>query len=162
MLDVYTVRLFGHSRLSNSINIEQALERTVRELIKSKEYVEFLVGRKGDFDILAASVIRTVDHTLGHGNVSLVLVLPYSTSEYRKNKESFEKYYDAVEICKQSSVMYFKGAYQICNRSMVDRSDFVICGIERESGGAYQTIEYAIKQKKPVKNIGYSSLPSRK
>ena len=65
----YTVSLFGHSRLSNSINIEQALERTVRELIKSKEYVEFLVGRKGDFDILAASVIRTVDHTLGHGNV---------------------------------------------------------------------------------------------
>ncbi len=45
MLDVYTVSLFGHSRLSNSINIEQALERTVRELIKSKEYVEFLVGR---------------------------------------------------------------------------------------------------------------------
>ena len=37
---------------------------------------------------------------------------------------------------------------------MVDRSDMVICGIEREEGGAYQTIEYAIKQKKTVKNAG--------
>lgn len=162
MLDVYTVSLFGHSRLSNSVYIEQALERTVRELIKTKEYVEFLVGRKGDFDILAASVIRTVNRALGYGNVSLVLVLPYSTSEYRKNKESFEKYYDEVEICERSSAAHFKGAYQICNRTMVDRSDFVICAVERESGGAYQTVEYAIKQKKPVKNVGYPSLPSRK
>lgn len=162
MLDVFTVSLFGHSRLSNSVNIEQALERIVRELIKSKEYVEFLVGRKGDFDILAASVIRSVDHALGYGNVSLVLVLPYSTSEYRRNKDSFEQYYDEVEICGRSAAAYFKNAYRICNRSMVDRSDLVICAVERESGGAYETVEYAIKQEKPVKNVGYSSVPSRK
>ncbi|MBD5129098.1 MAG: DUF1273 domain-containing protein [Ruminococcaceae bacterium] len=161
-MDVYTVSLFGHSRLSNPMDIEKALERAVRELIKTKEYVEFLIGRKGDFDLLAASVIRTVNKELDYGNVSLVLVLPYSTSEYRKNKENFEKYYDEVEICGQSALAHFKGAYRICNRSMVDRSDLILCGIERENGGAYQTIEYAIKQQKPVKNIGYSTLPSRK
>lgn len=162
MLNVYTVSLFGHSRLNNPDVIEKALERTVRELIKTKEYVEFLVGRKGDFDILAASVIRAVNKELDYGNVSLVLVLPYSTSEYRKNKESFEKYYNEVEICGRSCPAHFKGAYRICNRSMVDRSDLVICGIERESGCAYQTVEYAIKLQKPVRNIGYSPLPSRK
>ena len=154
MLDVYTVSLFGHSRLANPEYTEKALDRLVRELIKTKEYVEFLVGRKGDFDILAASVIRTARKELDYGNCSLILVLPYSTSEYRKNKKSFEEYYDEVEICGDSALAHFKGAYRICNRSMVDRSDLVICGIEREEGGAYQTIEYAIKQKKTVKNAG--------
>lgn len=153
MLDVYTVSLFGHNRLSEPIYTEKALERTVRELIKTKEYVEFLIGRKGDFDILAASVVRAVNNELGYGNVSLVLVLPYSTMEYRKNKDSFEKYYDEEEICERSSIAYFKSAYGTCCRSMVDRSDLVVCCVEHESGGAYQTIEYAIKQKKRIKNI---------
>ena len=154
MLDIYTVSLFGHSRLDNMGYTETDLDQMVRELIKTKEYVEFLVGRKGDFDILAASVIRKAAKSLDYGNCSLILVLPYSTSEYRHNKESFEEYYDEVEVCETSALAHFKGAYQICNRSMVDRSDMVICGIEREEGGAYQTIEYAIKQKKTVKNAG--------
>lgn len=153
MLDVYTVSIFGHGRLSDPDHTEKALERTVRELIKTKEYVEFLVGRKGDFDILASSVIRAVNKELNYANTSLVLVLPYSAKEYRDNKDSFEKYYDEVEICERSSNAYFKSAYRICNRSMADRSDLVVCCIEHESGGAYQAVEYAIKQKKRIKNI---------
>lgn len=157
MLDIYTVSLFGHSRMTNVADTEKALDRLVRELIKTKEYVEFLVGRKGDFDILAASVIRTARNELDYGNCSLALVLPYSTSEYRRNKKSFEEYYDEVEICGESAYAHFKSAYRICNHSMVDRSDMVICCIKHETGGTYQTVEYAIKQKKPVKNIGYSA-----
>lgn len=161
MLDIYTVSLFGHSIISDAIYTEKALDNIVRELINTKEYVEFLVGRKGDFDILAASVIRTAKKALDYGNCSLILVLPYSTSEYRRSKKSFEAYYDEVEICGDSAYAHFKGAYRICNRLMVDRSDLVICCVEREEGGAYQTIEYAIKQKKTVKNIGrYAASPS--
>lgn len=161
MLDIYTVSLFGHSIISDAIYTEKALDKIVRELIKTKEYVEFLIGRKGDFDILAASVIRTAKKALDYGNCSLILVLPYSTSEYRRNKKSFETYYDDVEICGDSAYAHFNGAYQICNRSMVDRSDLVICCIEREEGGAYETIKYALKQKKPVKNVGsYAASPS--
>lgn len=161
MLDIYTVSLFGHRILANSIDIEKALDKLVRELIETKEYVEFLVGRKGDFDILAASVIRSAKKALDYGNCSLILVLPYSTAEYRNNKKSFEAYYDEVEICGESAYAHFKSAYQICCRAMVDRSDLVICCVEREEGGAYETIKYAIKQKKTVKNVGrYAASPS--
>jgi predicted Rossmann fold nucleotide-binding protein DprA/Smf involved in DNA uptake len=36
---------------------------------------------------------------------------------------------------------------------MVDRSDMVICCIERKEGGAYQTIRYAEKQGKHIVNV---------
>ena len=39
---------------------------------------------------------------------------------------------------------------------MVEKSDLVICYVERESGGAYSAIKYAKKLKKRVVNIGIS------
>ena len=39
------------------------------------------------------------------------------------------------------------------NRVMLDRSDLVICCIERNKGGAYQTMQYAQKQGKEIINI---------
>ena len=36
---------------------------------------------------------------------------------------------------------------------MVDRADLIICYIEHEKGGAWQTVEYALKQQKQVINI---------
>ena len=36
---------------------------------------------------------------------------------------------------------------------MVDRDDLIICYIEHEKGGAWQTVQYAIKQGKTVINL---------
>lgn len=36
---------------------------------------------------------------------------------------------------------------------MVDRSDLIVCCIERESGGAWQTVKYAMEQGKTVINL---------
>ena len=36
---------------------------------------------------------------------------------------------------------------------MVDRADLILCCIEREKGGAWQTVQYAIKQEKTVINL---------
>ena len=47
----------------------------------------------------------------------------------------------------------FKSAIQIRNREMVDRADLIICYIEHEKGGAWQTVDYAIKQGKAVINF---------
>ena len=42
---------------------------------------------------------------------------------------------------------------QIRNQEMVDRSDLVIFCVERSSGGAYQTMKYAIKNQKNIINL---------
>ena len=86
-------------------------------------------------------------------NSALVLVLPYLSAEYEKNEETFQEYYDEVEICQSSSVAHFKAARQLRNREMVDRADLVLCCIERKSGGAYQTVLYAKKQNKQIINL---------
>ena len=86
-------------------------------------------------------------------NSALVLMLPYPTAEYLNNEEYFHDYYTDVEISYEASKAHPKSAIQIRNREMVDRADLILCVIERESGGAWQTVQYAIKQGKTVINL---------
>ena len=74
-------------------------------------------------------------------------------AEYRDNKQYYLSYYDEVEICSESSDAHYKSAIQLQNRSMVDRSDLVVCCILHKSGGAYRTMQYAKKQGKQVRNL---------
>lgn len=154
-MEIYTVSLFGHRELSNSIEIEKQLYKIVRELICTKEYVEFLVGRNGDFDTLVSSVIRKVMRDNDYGNVAHILVLPYQTAEYLNNLDSFKEYYSEIEVCEQSAAAHFKAAIQIRNRVMIDRSDLVICYVEHKSGGAYKALRYSEKQGRTVVNLAF-------
>lgn len=125
----------------------------MHNIITQKEYVEFLIGRAGEFDLLAASVIRRAIKNYGCGNTSLILVLPYMKAEYRDNKLEYLNYYDEIEVCAESSKTHYKSAIQVRNRSMVDRSDLVICCIQRNSGGAYKTVQYAEKKNCRIVNL---------
>ena len=133
--------------------IEQKLDKLIRSLLSEQEYVEFLVGRNGEFDQLASSAIRRAKRAFRDDNSAHVLVLPYSVAEYRNNEDSFRDYYDEIEICQNSAEAHYKSAIQIRNRQMIDRSDLIVCCIEHNSGGAYQTIQYARNQKKEIINL---------
>lgn len=152
-MEIYTVSFFGHREVEGAAEIESRLERLLHDLITQKEYVEFLIGRDGEFDLLAASAIRRAVKHCGCGNTSLILVLPYMKAEYRDNEQSYLDYYDEVEICADSSEVHYKSAIQVRNRCMVDRSDLVVCCIQHKSGGAYSTMQYAKKQGKQVRNL---------
>ena len=149
-MDIYTVSFFGHREIKNALEVERKLEAKITELIQTKQYIEFLVGREGEFDILAASVVKRVKKQMDYGNCSLIWVLPYIKAEFRDNEKNFLEYYDDVEVCEQSSKAHFKSAMQIRNRAMVDRADLVICCIQHKSGGAYKTVQYAEKQDKNI------------
>lgn len=125
-MTAYTVSLFGNREFDFAYEVEERLENIITDLIKEKEYVEFLVGREGAFDLLAALVIRRCIKKHGEGNTSLVLVLPYIKAEYRNNEKAFNEYYDSVEICEESAKAHFKAAIKTRNRHMIDRSDLVI------------------------------------
>ena len=152
-MEIYTVSLFGHREVNKPIEIEAKLETLVKELISSKEYVDFLVGRDGGFDIMAASTIHRIRKEMDYGNASLTLVLPYMTAEYKNNEKSFNNYYDYVEICEKSAGSHYKAAFQVRNKYMTDRSDMVIFYVERNKGGAFQTKKYAEKSGKFFVNL---------
>lgn len=153
MLNVFTVSFFGHRYIDNLRKVERLLEEQIKSIIGKYEYVDFIVGRNGDFDQYAASSVLRVRKKYRDDNSALILVLPYPTAEYLHNEEYFHSYYSDVEICCNSSSAFPKAAIQIRNQEMVDRSDLIICYIEHNQGGAWQTIHYALKQGKKIINL---------
>lgn len=152
MLDIFTVSFFGHREIDRFREVERQVESLVFKLIEEKDYVDFLVGRNGEFDQIAAATVRRAKECY-RGKCSLIWVMPYEMAEYRENKKAYDQYYDEVETCPESDGTYPKAAYQIRNRSMVDRSDLVIFYVTHHSGGAYQTMQYAKGKGKTIINI---------
>ena len=74
-------------------------------------------------------------------------------AEYRDNEKEYLDYYDEVEVCAGSSEAHPKSAIQVRNRSMIDRSDLIVCCIQHKSGGAYATIRYAEKHGNKIVNL---------
>jgi len=146
VLNTFTVSFFGHRMIDNALEIENRLEQLVQTLLREQEYIEFLVGRDGEFDQIVSSIIRRCKRTIRDDNSAHVWVLPYPTADFRDNEDAYREYYDEIEICSTSAGGHFKGAYQTRNREMVDRSNLAVFCIQHESGGAWQTMKYAKKQ----------------
>ena len=153
MLNIYTVSFFGHRSIERASEVENRFDKLLHELIAQKEYVEFLIGRDGEFDLLASAAIKRAVREYGYGNTHFTLVLPYMKAEYRDNEKEYLDYYDEVEVCAESADAHPKAAIQIRNRKMVDRSDLVVCCIQHKSGGSYKTMQYAEKQGKSIVNL---------
>ncbi len=154
MKEKLTVSLFGHRIIEDYNFVESKLYELLRVVTQNgSREIEFLVGRNGDFDLMAASVIRKLKKETGNENVFLALVLPYETAELRNNTEAFESYYDSIEICEASAESNFKYAIVARNRDMIDRSDIVVVYVKNELGGAYQSLKYAEKNQKRIINL---------
>ena len=154
MRDKYTVSLFGHRTIENYLTVESKLYELLRIVMqKNNRELEFLVGRNGEFDQLVSSSVRIAKREIRDDNSSLMLVLPYPTAEYLSNQESFEAYYDAIELCEESNKTHFKGAIQKRNQCMIDRADLVVVYVNHLSGGAYQAMRYAKRKGKRILNL---------
>ena len=97
MLNTFTVSFFGHRMIDNTLEIENSLERLIQTLLREHEYIEFLVGRDGEFDQLVSSVIRRCKRNIRDDNSAHVWVLPYPTAGYRDNEDAYREYYDEIE-----------------------------------------------------------------
>jgi hypothetical protein len=152
-MQLFTVSFFGHRMIDDVFEIENRLEQLIRTLLREHEYIEFLVGRDGEFDQLVSSTIRRCKREYRSDNCAHIWVLPYFTAEFRDNEESFRDYYDEIEVCEAATGCHYKNAHQTRNRAMVDRSDLVVFCIQHASGGAWQTMKYAQKQGKNYINL---------
>ena len=138
-MEFFTVSLFGHREIDDLRQLDCKILPLIRELIQTKSYVSFLIGRNGEFDEYTASVIKRVQKSTGKENNELVLVLPY----YVANLEYYEKYYDSVTIPERVCGVHYKVALTERNRWMVEQSDLVMVYLERDNGGAYKAMKYA-------------------
>lgn len=151
MLNTFTVSFFGNRFINE--NIDDIMDKLLYQIITDNNYTEFLVGRDGDFDIMVASAVRRAKKRFANYNFQLVWVMPYLKSEYKNNANEFDRFYDIVEICELSEMAYPKAAIQIRNKNMIDRSDFCVFYVKENKGGAFKTMQYAIKRNKNIINL---------
>lgn len=97
--EIYRVTMIGH-RIVENFDIEEKLYDLFKNMLRTKKYVEFYLGRNGDFDILAASVIKRLQKNYRNDNSALILVLPYPVKDY----EYYEKYYDEMAVLLLASI----------------------------------------------------------
>ena len=158
-MDIYRVAFFGHRRIDKLGEIEERLVPILRELILTKKYIEFYIGRNGEFDEFVASVIKRVQKQLDRGNSAMILTLPYTV----KDIEYYAGYYDEIVIPDAICKAHPKAAITLRNRWMVDTADLVIAYIEHEQGGAYAAVRYAEQRSKKIISLldtQYSNIPS--
>ena len=69
MFSVFTVCFFGQRQIDDFRMVEQRIERLIDKLLNEHEYVEFLVGRDGEFDLQSfvaeSAWIRQIAPSLG-------------------------------------------------------------------------------------------------
>lgn len=153
-MDIYRVSFIGHREVDDFFFVEEQVYFVVRELIDTKEYVEFYVGRNGEFDILVASVIKRVKKDIGEHNSSLILVIPYPVSEM----EAYEKYYDEVEYPRELHKVHYKSAITKRNEWLVEHSDLLVAYVVRNDGGAAQCLKKAIDRGIEIKRVDRTSV----
>ena len=153
----YNVALFGHRYIENPKMVEDRLEKQLRRILKEDPSTDFIVGRNGEFDCLAAATIRRVRKSIEDVGCRIMLLLPYYTAEYMQNQEAYENYYDLIGVCGHSERVHPKSAIGVRNREMVDEANLVICYVERRRGGAYAAMQYAMHSGKTVINLAEDS-----
>lgn len=152
MLDhIFRVSFIGHRVVEDYKIIEEKVEMIVTDLIKTKEYVEFYIGRNGDFDIFVASIIKRLQRDHGKENNSLILVIPYPVA----NLGDLENYYDEVWIPDELSGVHFKSAITKRNEWFINHSDLLVAYVVRNSGGAFECLKKA--QQKEIKTFNITN-----
>ena len=148
--EIYRVSFIGHREIIYDFRyVEDTLDRIIADVTTNKEFVEFYVGKNGDFDTMAASAVKRYQNRTGKENSALILVIPYEVT----NMDLCEKFYDEIICPDELFGVHFKSAITKRNEWLVDHSDVLIAYVNKEGGGASKCLSYAEKQGKRIKNI---------
>lgn len=137
------VTFCGHSTLSveETKYLEEKLFMEIEKLIL-KGAEEFLLGGYGNFDYLAAKVVKKLKNKYPH--IKSVLVIPYLNREYNNISLYDLTEYPPIENVPKTLAIIKRNEY------MVDKSDVVIAFVKFSWGGARITLDYAMTKKKKI------------
>ena len=144
---------FAGHREVYQLKIDEEIENAIDNLLQTDSEFVFYTGGMGDFDNKCASAVRAAKRKYPSKKIRLALVLPYMSNRLNTDKEYYQYYYDEIIIPAELAGVYYKAAITMRNRWLVDRVDCVIAYVNRDYGGALETVKYARKQGKPVINL---------
>lgn len=139
----------GHSNYTSSLEDEERLLK-VLEIVARDKQVMFYLGGYGGFDSFARKCARRYKQR--HKNAKVIFIAPYLGKWLNERKEILQKHYDEI-IYPEIENVPKKFAIIKRNEWMVDRADYVFAYVSKHYGGAYRTLLYAHKHKKPYTNL---------
>ena len=143
------ITFFGHTEFTETKEIEDNVY-SILNGIPSKEHVEFYLGGYGRFDSFAYTCAKKYKEK--HKNTKLVFITPYLDKWLNVRKDILKNEYDEI-IYPEIENVPKRFAILKRNEWMIDQANYVFAYVKTHYGGAYKTLLYAHKQKKPYTNL---------
>lgn len=139
------ITFVGHGSLCYGEEIFQKVIDTVKASLPSNEKVSFYCGGYGNFDHLCMRACRKL---MAEGVFAeLVFVTPYLNASSEESKLYNEILYPPLETVPP------RYAISKRNQWMVLQADLIVAYVVNSFGGAYKTLEFAVKKKKNIINL---------
>lgn len=142
------VAVTGHRVVKKDFNVEE-LEKEINLLIE-KGCKYFFVGMALGFDSICFEILYKIKQ---EKDVKIIACLPCKEQDSLWNSVQKEVYRKNLKKADEIVIMsdeYDNACMQKRNRYMVDNSAYLIAYLYRSSGGAYNTVKYAIENKKEI------------
>ena len=140
----------GHSIIYDDTLVEKIIKKA-EYLITEYNVKEFWVGYYGNFDSYSANAVRELKKK--YKDIKLICVVAYlSTLEGERGQLMITKFDNIIvsNIPEKTPMPY---RILKTNEFMVNNSNFLICYIKNEWGGAYKTYEYAKRKNIEIFNL---------
>ena len=146
-----TICVSGHRYIGYDLKKER-VESFLRKFIE-KGFNTFLIGMALGFDTLCFQILERLRE---ENNIKIIACIPCPSQPKRFNQKQKEEYFRLLSIADDKVVLsdeYTPYCMQKRNQFMVDNSFAVLCYLNRNSGGTFNTVEYAKKQNVFVINV---------
>ncbi len=150
ILRANTVCVSGHRDIGKDLNVKKLT--VIFENLISNGIDTFLIGMAVGFDTLCFQILEKLRRK---NNIKIIACIPCPSQADKFNFEQKKEYARLVSIADQKIILskeYTPSCMQKRNIFMVDNSACVICYLNKNRGGTYNTVSYAKKKGVPVIN----------
>lgn len=137
---------FGHGTIYK--NIEQKIRLQIEKLIIEENVDTFWVGGYGEFDMIAAHIVRSLQEN--YPEISLILIIAY-VRQLHSYGEVLP--FDGFDYPVEAEAAMPKFAISARNRYMAKNCDIALTYVLNEYGGAYEAMKIAKNNHKLVINL---------
>ena len=139
-LDIFRVSFIGHRVVDEYRQVEEELDEVIELLHRKYGFIDFNVGRNGEFDDLATQAVRRFRREWEEW-CELTLVEPYPVA----NLDIIEKSYDSV-IIPTDRKCHYKAAIWERNKWLAENCDMMVVYIKHidkmeKDGCLYSVVE---------------------
>ena len=142
---------FGHRDTFIRSEKTELIRKILIHLIEKENVDTFWFGRYGRFDDICAEITRSLQKEYPH--IVTHLILPYPKGHGKSVAFYDEINFDSFSYFDPDKLLFPKFTILKRNEYMAKNCDFMVCSVICPWGGAYQTMQKAIRNKKTVFNI---------